>query len=113
MKNQAELQLVGEALESIGITTSNSKPKIKKLSALQQRLRSAAAAYFTTPQAESLRVAGAHGWTGRGVVTNVKAKKCLVSIVNGNEVAWIDPNGEMKLESEIVKQSGALGQVAA
>lgn len=93
-----------EALRVTGVPTSKSK----KASIQQRQIRAAAPRYMTDAQALALKVAGEQGWKARSIVANAKEQRCAVSIQKGNEVAWIDANGALRSEDEILKNSGAV-----
>jgi type III secretion system FlhB-like substrate exporter len=93
-----------EVLRVTGVPTKKSK----KASAQQKAIRTAAPHYMTEVQAEALRVAGEQGWVARSIVANAKEKRCAVSIQNGDEVAWINSEGKLISENDMVKNSGAV-----
>jgi len=96
--------IANQALKALSVPTARSKTK----TAQQKRIRAAAPRYMTVAQAEALRVAGEQGWVARSIVANVKTKRCAVSIQKGEEVAWIDHEGKLKSEDDILRESGAV-----
>lgn len=93
-----------DALRVTGVPTTKSK----KASNQQKRIRTAAPRYMTEVQAAALKLAGEQGWVARSIVANAKDKRCAVSIQNGDEVAWIDSEGHLRSEDDILKSAGAV-----
>jgi hypothetical protein len=93
-----------EVLRVTGVPTSKSK----RASVQQKRIRAAAPRYMTEAQATALKVAGDQGWSARSIVANAKEKRCAVSIQKGDEVAWIDSEGKLRSEDDILKSAGAV-----
>lgn len=93
-----------EVLRVISVPTAKSK----RASTQQKRIRAAAPRYMTDAQATALKVAGDQGWVARSIVANAKEQRCAVSIQKGDEVAWIDGNGTLRSEDDIIKSAGAV-----
>jgi hypothetical protein len=80
----------------------------KRASTQQKRIRAAGQRYMTEAQATALKVAGDQGWEARSIVANAKEQRCIISIQKGDEVAWIDGNGTLRSEDDIIKSAGAV-----
>lgn len=91
-----------QALRALSVPGAKSKTKTEQ----QKRIRAAAPRYMTDVQAEALKAAGENGWVARSIVANAKTKRCAVSIQNGEEVAWINHEGKLLSEDDIVKEAG-------
>lgn len=96
--------VANQALRALHVPSAKSKSKTTQ----EKRIRAAAPRYMTEVQAEALRVAGEQGWTARSIVANAKTKRCAVSIQNGEEVAWIDAEGKLLSEDDMIKQAGVV-----
>jgi type III secretion system FlhB-like substrate exporter len=96
--------VANQTLRALSVPTAKSK----KNTSQQRRIRAAAPRYMTEAQAAALKAAGEHGWVARSIVANAKTKRCAVSIQNGDEVAWIDHEGHLKSEDDILREAGAV-----
>ena len=91
-----------QALRAVSVPTS----KKSKPTPNQKRIRAAAPRYMTEAQAVALKVAGEQGWIARSVVASAKHKKCTVSVEKEGEIAWIDSDGVVRSEHDIIKAGG-------
>lgn len=96
--------VANQALRALHVPSAKAKAKTVQ----EKRIRAAAPRYMTAAQAAALKAAGEHGWTARSIVANAKTKRCAVSIQNGEEVAWIDYEGALLSEDDMIKRAGAV-----
>lgn len=96
--------IASQALRALSVPSAKSKARTPQ----QRNIRAAAPRYMTEVQAQALKAAGENGWVARSIVANAKTKRCAVSIQNGDEVAWIDHEGKLLSEDDMVKQAGAV-----
>jgi hypothetical protein len=102
----ATKEAIGAALAAIGIPLTTKKSGL--LSSNQRRLKTAAPLYLTDKQAKALQAVGKTGWRGRSIVTDVKSRRCAISIANNDEIAWVTAEGLIEREELVVKHSGML-----